>query len=200
MMQIRADAQTILAAIEREHPGAVRAVQAANGRIAKRQILDWQAAALYALAKPYDRGCILEIGTLAGYSASVLAMAAPRATITTLNPSRPEAEVARANLRHYPNVAVVERRSWDFLDQDGSEYDLIWVDGDHNQIARDLPWFNRLKVGGLVLCHDYSPEACPPVYRAVNGMAGGLHGMDVLLMDEFLIGMAGIYRRAGETW
>ena len=81
---------------------------------------------------------------------------------------------------------------------------MIFVDGDHNRIARDLPWFNRLQVGGLLLCHDYSPEwewiPSPVVYAELNGMADRLgRAFDVRLVDNGKVGMVGFYRRLGET-
>src|SRR3990172_3671056 len=56
------------------------------------QLLPWQAAALYVLAQPYDRkgARILEIGTAGGFSAAVMALGAPPAQTTTLNPPQDE--------------------------------------------------------------------------------------------------------------
>lgn len=172
----------------------------------KRGLLDYQAGWLYALTKARQPANILEIGTLVGYSAALMAMAAPKADIMTLNPNAREAEQAARNLEPYKNVRVGIIASWDYLVSQHAhdEYDMIFVDGDHRQIERDLPWFNRLKVGGLMLFHDYSPadasHPCPPVYEALNRMAERLHGFDVLIIDEGKTGMAGIVRRAGESW
>jgi predicted O-methyltransferase YrrM len=196
----------ILGAIERSTPGVTSALRVAREAAPgpKGSILDCQAAALCALAREYPTGRFLEIGTLRGFSAAVLAQAAPKATIITLNPSPIEAVVARRNLSSFPNVSVICRLSWDHMALDVGDYDLIFVDGDHNAIARDLPWFNRLRVGGLMLFHDYtplgSPSASPIVYAALNEMSARLHGFDVLVVDDQGIGLAGVYRREGETW
>lgn len=82
---------------------------------------------------------------------------------------------------------------------------MVWIDGDHNQIRRDLPWFNRLSEGGLLVCHDYSPEdsARPSAicYATLNEMREKLgRPFDVELVDEEKTGMVGFYRRAGERW
>lgn len=179
----------------------------------KRQLLEYQGAWLYRLAKHYQgKVNILEIGTFMGYSAALMAMAAPRASITTLNPAAGEVIQARRNLAKWPNVKVLPVASWDYFttkaprsqENDEELYDMIFVDGDHRHIERDLPWFNRLKVGGLMLFHDYSPadasHPCPPVYEALNRMAEKLHGFDVLIIDDGKTGMAGICRREGEAW
>lgn len=196
----------ILRAVERATPGVLATLRVAREAAPgpKGAILDYQAAALYLLAKDYPSGRFLEIGTLRGFSAAVLAQAAPRATIVTLNPSPSEAVVARRNLYRFPNVSVLCRASRDHLALDVGDYDLIFVDGDHNAIALDLPWLNRLRVGGLMLFHDYSPLGSPSpspiVYAALGLMAERLHDFDVLVIDDQDTGMAGFYRREGETW
>ncbi len=178
----------------------------------KRQIAEWQAAALYVLAKPYDsaRANVLEIGTQLGYSAAVLAQACPHATIITLNPKMTEVAEAAQNLKAFPNVTVVALPSWDYLAVAGQVsnregWDVIFVDGDHKQVERDLPWFNELKPGGLMLFHDYSPalspRPCPPVYEALNAMADTLRRpLDVYLADTTEVGLAGFYRQRGELF
>lgn len=173
----------------------------------KGQLLMWQRALLYNLGRRYDvkGGALLEIGTLFGSSAIILCHAAPRCTLTTLNPAVHEAEQAALNTAPYWQITVKPVKSWDYLLLDGSAYDMIFVDGDHNAIARDLPWFNRLKVGGLMLFHDYSPKharvPCYPVYDALNDMAAKLgRELDIIAQDTDMVGMAGYYRREGETW
>jgi predicted O-methyltransferase YrrM len=225
----------MLAEVIKDCPEAGRAVARVAGL--KRGLLDYQAAWLYAITKARQPAKILEIGTLVGYSAALMAMAAPRAEIVTLNPSGSEVIQAMRNLAAYANVKVVPIRSWDYFtttaprsqegmdsgqqpcrndvgtraeNAEGAEgddeylYDMIFVDGDHRHIEWDLPWFNRLEVGGLMLFHDYSPvdasHPCPPVYEALNRMAEKLHGFDVLIIDEGKTGMAGIVRREGERW
>jgi predicted O-methyltransferase YrrM len=200
---LRGTQAEIFQAIERITPGVSAALRVAR-ETARGRLLEWQAAALFALARPFVGGNILEIGTFLGYSATVIAQAAPKATITTLNSSPIEAGLARKHLSRWSNVSVLEQRSWDYLVTDKTIWDMIFVDGDHVRIARDLPWFNRLRVGGLILFHDYSPRggpsACPPVYAALNDMAAKLHAFDVQIADENQTGLAGFYRHEGETW
>jgi len=145
---------------------------------------------------------ILEIGTAAGFSASLLAQAAPLATIVTLNPRDWEVATATNYLEPWPNVTAVQAVSWDYLDTyNAPELDMVFVDGDHNRIFRDMPWFNLLKVGGLMLFHDYSEVSCPSVFKTVrNFMLELKRPLDVEIIDSNLIGMAGIVRRDGEVW
>lgn len=175
----------------------------------KRQIAEYQAAALYAAARPYNvRGArILEIGTFEGYSAHVLSQACPQAHIITLNPKPWEVQLARVHLQGR-RVSLRSDLSWDYLDQHikfkNAPFDVVFVDGDHAQILRDLPWFDEVRVGGLIVFHDYSPadspRPCPPVYDALNHMRDALgRDFDVLVVDDTRVGLAGFIRRAEDA-
>lgn len=172
----------------------------------RREIYEYQAAALYRLAQTRNRAGaqFLELGTAYGYSAGVMAAAAPLAQIVTLNPHEDEVRAARRNLEGARNVAVVCAYSWDYLARyTGAELDLIFVDGDHKQVKRDLPWWNWLRVGGVMVFHDYSPgqsaRPCPPVYRALNEFSAWLRREpDVLIVDDGLAGMAGYTKLEGD--
>lgn len=175
----------------------------------RREIYEHQAAALYRLARDRNRAGarFLELGTAYGYSAGIMAAAAPLAQIVTLNPHEDEARAARRNLEAARNVAVIVACSWDYLARyTGPEFDLIFVDGDHKQIRRDLPWWNWLAVGGVMVHHDYSPaesaRPCPPVYRALNEFSEWLgRAPDVSIIDDGLAGMVGYTKREGDpTW
>lgn len=168
----------------------------------KREILRHEAAVLYMLARDLDcEGArFLEIGTAWGYSAAVLAEAAPCATITTLNPKRSEYELAVQHLIDYDNVVPLMTHSWDYLKDGDHEFDLVFVDGDHDQVARDLPWWDRLRESGLMLFHDYSPDGagrpCQQVVDVVDQFAAQLgRKPDVLVKDDRNVGMAGFYVR-----
>lgn len=169
----------------------------------KREIYEYQAACLYALTKQYNRpdARILEIGTALGYSAAIMASAAPKARIVTLNPKVEEVGQARLILSRWPNVQVDMIRSWDFLQINRDTYDMIFVDGDHAHVSADLPWWFQIKQGGLFLFHDYSPDGsgrpCPPVYAAVNEFSSTIHqDLDVCVIDDQNVGLAGFYRKA----
>ncbi len=177
-------------------------------RYQKREIRLHEAAILYVLTRQFNlsEAHIFEIGTCHGWSASVLAEAAPLAHIVTCTPKRAHVEHARQNLRFYPNVKVVETKSVDLLDlYHGSELDMIFVDGDHDNVADDLPWYNWLRTDGLMLHHDYTPpeapvRPCRSVWEALNAFQKATHPMDVLLVGQDQEGMAGWYRQKGKGW
>lgn len=166
----------------------------------KREIGYAEAVALYHLARQHDGGAFLEIGTAYGFSAAVLALAAPNARIVTLNPKDTEYPRAKENLAQYENVIVRKAKSWDHLDgYQGPYLDLVFVDGDHGQVARDFAWWNWLKAGGLMLFHDYAPEGdsrpCQPVYEALNALRDALcRDFDVRYQS-----LAGWYKQKQET-
>jgi len=166
------------------------------------QLEGYQAAALFELVHAYagTEAHVLEIGTLAGYSAAIMAQAAPDARIVTLNSAAREIPTAIENLLPYPHVRVQLGISWDILGSyAGPELDVVFVDGDHRHANRDVPWFNHLAAGGLILFHDYTRGGSMPVVTAVHEMAAALlRDPDVMIADTNGIGMAGFYRRKGE--
>lgn len=163
----------------------------------------YQYAALYNLTRKYDGGHILEIGGFLGRATLVMSFAAPRAKIITLEPYY--SEETRKNTAGCKNVKVVKTYSFRYLGETQVAWDMVFVDGNHKRVEQDLPWFNRLRVGGLILFHDYTPDdavrsRCPHVYAVVNDMGESLGRVpDVLVVDAEKIGMAGFYRRKGET-
>lgn len=206
-MKLAGSPEDIYQAVATPDTGAALARARVSVPYGKQEVFQYQAACLFALARPYDRegARLLEIGTYYGFSAAVLAQAAPQATIVTLNPTAWEVTSARVSLAGFPNVSVMEVRSWDYLAMiDGEHrYDLVFVDGDHKRVRRDLPWWNRLTDGGLFVFHDYSPSgsgrACPPVYRALNDFRAWLgRDFDVLVVDDREVGLAGWYRRGDD--
>jgi predicted O-methyltransferase YrrM len=106
-------------------------------------------------------------------------------------------------------VVVFENRSVELLEsfRDG-DIDMVFVDGDHKRVSDDLPWYNKLVVGGLMIHHDYCPAAplctgprpCRWVYDAVNDFSRKMHAPDVLMVDHNREGMVGHYRREEEVW
>lgn len=172
----------------------------------RREIIDYQAMLLYCLAKDYDfEGAnFLEIGTFWGFSAAMMAMAAPRANIVTLNPKPWEYEKAVENLRPLGNVRVFCVHSWDYLENyPGPKLDMIFVDGDHKRIEKDLPWWDWVKEGGLFLHHDYSPQEsarpCQVVYERLNRFCEEIgQDFDVLVVDDEGVGMAGWRKTDGK--
>lgn len=164
------------------------------------QMLPWQRLALCYHAK--DAQSIFEIGTFVGCSAAIMATANPDARIVTCNPSVHEYQEALLYLAPHKGVSVWHMASWDVDPAEVGAVDLVFVDGDHKRVVRDLVWFNSLLPNGTILFHDYSPAACPPVFDAVNRMAESLgrEAPDFVLLDDAGIGMAGIRRYPGESW
>lgn len=174
----------------------------------KREIRDYEAALLYVMAQQYNQpgANFVEIGTCWGWSAAVMAAAAPQASITTCTPNPNHVKIARRNLARYPQVQVVEARSVELLPEFADNcLALVFVDGDHKAVRDDLPWYNKLMEGGLKIHHDYCPpdtpvRPCRWVWDALNDFGARMHAPDVLLVDADREGMAGWYRRAGEVW
>jgi predicted O-methyltransferase YrrM len=201
----------ILAEIRQVYPD-VEAVLAWTRRhipAIKREISPYQGAVLAYYAHQHNRpgSRFLEIGTALGYSACLMATAAPQAAITTLNPKDGEFEKARENLKIRSTVRVIKKTSQDFLktDADGL-YDLIFVDGDHayGMVLHDAQFFNRLRPGGLILFHDYSPEGstrpCAGSFQALNDLQDRHRPADVQVIGSGQVGMLGWIRREGEVW
>lgn len=202
--KLKGPPEEILAAVRRRHPEIISILTRVRTRIpyTKRQVSEYQGAALYALGAQYNKpdAKILEIGTAWGYSAACLASAAPQARLTTLNPKAKEYPLAVKYLSYWPNVQVLNVKSWDYVEQTTDTYDFIFVDGDHGQVRRDLVWWEFLNPGGLLLFHDYAPDGswrpCQPVYDAVNEFARDdlKRPLDVLIEDDRGVGLAGFYK------
>lgn len=167
------------------------------------KMFPYQYAALHNLTRKYDGGHILEIGGFLGRATLTMSLAAPRACIVSLEPYY--SEKTRSNTAGCKNVTVLKTYSFRYLKTDRVAWDMVFVDGNHRRVEQDLPWFNRLATDGLILFHDYTPEDAircqsPHVYAVVKDMGKCLgRVLDVLVMDAEKIGMAGFYRRKGET-
>lgn len=176
----------------------------------RRELLDYQMAALYYLAQQYDRldGRLLEIGTGRGASGYMLAKACPCARVASLTVDPAGAATADSlwAMHRLKNIETTVMASWDYLERyQGGPLDLVFVDGDHNRIARDLPWFNHLRPKGLMVFHDYSPADSPRpsaiCHAGLDEMATSLgRPFDVRIVDDTKTGMVGFYRREGESW
>lgn len=176
----------------------------------KGTVQDYQAACLYALAKPYNvkEARILEIGTGLGFSTSFLAQACPQATIVTISARTDESEHAKNIVRNnlgFKNVEFIVGKSWEYYDhlnnEDTAEFDFVFVDGDHARVQKDLVWWDDLHKDGLILFHDYCPDFAknpqPHVFATLNAWKDELHkdNFDVLITDDFHVGMCGMYKR-----
>jgi len=211
-MRLTGKAEDILAAIARDVPEVRKALKRIDKTItrkAQREVEEFQAAALYAIAQAHNRdgARFLEIGTAVGYSASVLAFGAPDAHIVTLNPDEGEATAAVKNLEALVltdqiEVLVVKSAQYLASADEGDRYDLIFIDGDHARVRVDIPVWDLLAVGGVMIFHDYSPagtrRACPPVYEACQEFAAYLGRADVLIVDDTGTGMIGFVKQSDD--
>jgi len=211
-MQIRGTPNKIIKTVAKDYPEVKAVIENTNKVIPfmKLKISDYQVAPLYALAQQFDGpdSTILEIGTAWGFSCAVLAQAAPQARIITLNPKAHEFDKAREHLAQFPNVLCLNMGSREYL-WSGLEimFDMVWVDGDHSTegIRHDFAWFDQLKVGGLILFHDYTPKGaperpCQSVYSALNEFRDEMgRDFDVSVIDNHDMGMVGYYRREEEA-
>jgi len=215
-IQLQGTHEDLWAGLGALYPGVRARVNLAFGLLAehypKRETRDYEAALLYLLAAQYDKpgAVIAEIGTCWGWTAAIMQHAAPQARIMTCTPNPNHVIIARRNLAvHFPRVEVLDLKSVDWLPQIAdNSLDMVFIDGDHQRVTDDLPFYNKLKVGGLKIHHDYCPDRplctgprpCRWVYGAVNDFAAKMHAPDVLLVDYNREGMAGFYRREGELW
>ena len=168
-------------------------------------ILPYQMALIYHLARQHDRGRILEIGAYHGRTAIIMALAAPNSFIRTLDINLAHVTRTHKCVKKY-GIEVLQRRSWDYLVENTEQWDMIYIDGDHELVIRDIPWFNRLKTDGLILFHDFTlpgntwGPAHPKVINAVDEIARQLgRDPDIFVMDDTKVGMAGFYRRRNES-
>lgn len=170
------------------------------------QMLHYQMLALYGLTRPFDCAAmsILEVGTGHGTSTYMLSKAAPAAQIVSLSLNKHEAAGAYRFLRLFQcgNVYVLVSRSDRYrLAYSDVLWDFVFVDGDHKHILGDMPWWNQVRPGGLILFHDYSVHTCPPVFETLNTWREKLgRPFDVEIVDSDGTGMAGWYKQEGEVW
>ena len=161
-----------------------------------------QGAALALLARQYNRrgAQICNIGTSYGYSTALLARGAPHAHVVTLEPKAGKIDAALIFLAMFRNVEIVPMCSWDYLEEHmDTAWDLVFIDGCHIEIERDMPWFNRVQIGGLFMSHDYIPDRFPMVVDALNHLRDHLgRPFDVSMICSRNRGMVGFYRQKGE--
>jgi caffeoyl-CoA O-methyltransferase len=118
---------------------------------------------LYLLAKLINAQHILEIGTLAGYSAIWLARALPASgKLITLEFDATHAQVARSNLARAgmsERVEVMQGNALDTLPQLAARalppFDMVFIDADKVSYPRYLDWSIRLtRPGGLIVADN----------------------------------------------
>lgn len=142
-------------------------------------LTDAEADRLRLLAADAD---VLEIGSAYGFSAIVMALAG--ATVVAVDPHLwlRSYEPMVANLNAYQVADRVDIRRGGCqnivpqLIAEGRTFDVIWIDGDHEQAAveRDVALaLPLLRPGvGVLACHDYGEDTCPGVRAALEPKLG----------------------------
>lgn len=207
MHLINKSPKEIVSIIRKDNPeiDAVLALSNSVKQHYKGTIMDYQAACLYALVKPYNNSDtrILEIGTGLGFSTSFLSQACPQSEIITLSVRPDESEHAKNIIRNnlgFKNVEFVIAKSWEYAETNIELYNVIFVDGDHAKVQKDLVFWEQLNEGGLMLFHDYCPEYAanpqPHVFATLNAFRErlGRAEFDVKIIDNSNIGMVGLYK------
>ena len=117
-----------------------------------------QGKQLHLIARMIGARAILEIGTLAGYSAIWMARALPAGEkLTTLEVDPKHAEVARANCKRAgvaDRVEVIVGAALDTLPKLKGPFDLFFIDADKANIPEYFQWSVNLSRKGSVIIVD----------------------------------------------
>jgi len=120
---------------------------------------------------------VLEIGSAYGYSTVALASVSARVVAVDPHLDLGSLEILKANLDAYEVADRVDIRvgySQDVLpalSAEGRQFDLVWIDGDHqaHAVTHDVQWALRLlREDGTLACHDYDEVTCPGVRQALD--------------------------------
>ena len=192
-----------------EHFPASRAIYEKTAHI-HHSMPVWQCMMLAAIGSwfNYEGANILEIGSAKGGSAAIWCESAPLALVSCLEPAdRFQPYLAKVR-SFYGNLEIRQAYSWDWLrcvigDPYVRRYDLVFVDGNHVLVHRDLPWWNYLRVNGLMFFDDYTPHIYPAVCAATRDMWEGFGrtGPDISIRRVDKAGMVGLWKRSeDEVW
>lgn len=138
----------------------------------KGKLKDWQIWALLHTASSLPRFATgVDIGTYYGRSAKVFLLATDDGFIVSLTPD--PAHIARAaeELSSWIPLrcSLQETTSAAFFVHTYNQFDWVFVDGDHGPaVLQDARYWDRLRPGGVMIFHDYSPGRFPYVIRAVE--------------------------------
>jgi len=117
--------------------------------------------AFYEYAKDVpDGGIIVDIGTAAGGSALVFAMASkPNVKVYTIDPKKNlDFLDRRKETKLEKKLIFINKTSEDTAKGWNKKIDLLFIDGIHNYpgVMNDFTWFKKFVVkGGIVMFHDY---------------------------------------------
>ena len=126
------------------------------------QVSPAQGKLLHVLARTVEAKCILELGTLGGYSTIWLARALPPGgSLVTLEYDARHAEVARSNLERAGVANAVTIRVGAALEtlpklaaEGAGPFDLAFIDADKANMADYVDWAVRLARPGGVIVAD----------------------------------------------
>lgn len=68
--------------------------------------------------------------------------------------------------------------------------DMVFIDGDHSYngcMGDIMAWYPHVKVGGLILFHDYRRDVWPDVHQAINDALVEFKLSEVLIVDTLFI-------------
>jgi caffeoyl-CoA O-methyltransferase len=142
---------------------ALRHIQAEANRnnMPEISIQPFEGRLLQFLAQMANAKKIVEIGTLAGYSAAWLARALPSdGKLITLDVSEKHANVAKANLANAKLSDKVEVRQGDAHDllkklSADAPFDLVFIDADKDSYPFYLEWaIENVRQGGIIAAHN----------------------------------------------
>jgi caffeoyl-CoA O-methyltransferase len=124
-------------------------------------IQPFEGGLLQFLAQMANAKKIVEIGTLAGYSAAWLARSLPAdGKLITLDVSEKHAKVAKANLANAKLSDKVEVRQGDAHDllkklSADAPFDLVFIDADKDSYPFYLEWaIENVRQGGIIAAHN----------------------------------------------
>jgi predicted O-methyltransferase YrrM len=131
---------------------------------------------LYRIAKFYNTEKILELGTSVGVGTSYLALANPKALITTVEGCPATANIASRTLNIFKNVNIVNNTFDQYLDRlDDEKFDLIFLDGHHDGDAL-LNYTERLI--------NHMNDDCFLILDDIRWSKGMKNAWDKLLSDD----------------
>ena len=142
-----------------------------------------------------DGGLMVEVGVYAGSSLSCLLQVArnKKATLYACDPflyNGAEAELHLRNVlsqfpdvnwRFYPTMSAVAQQSLVDTHLLDAGIDLIHIDGDHFDAARDCElWLGYLKPGGIAVFHDVIPDPRSNIYQVYLDVGKHTGGWPIL--------------------
>ncbi|MBP2620175.1 O-methyltransferase [Streptococcus panodentis] len=136
---------------------------------------------------------ILEIGTAIGFSALLMADAAPAAQITTIDRNPEMIALAKENFARYDGrrqIELLEGEAVDLLQTLRGSYDLAFMDSAKSKYVVFLPQvLKRLNPGGLILIDDVFQggdiaKPAEEIRRGQRAIYRGLHSLFEATLDQ----------------